>query len=664
MYSIRIFALFLIIYGASSNEDEGIVEVDGDYDPGEQEDGNRNEKLLWSHQSPLVNMVLQTSSIHYQQGDYSTSDFFDFLRDKYPLPGGLTTPLPEYDFVIVGSGSAGSALASRLTKNKNTTVLLLEVGKPEMLLTDIPALAPYFQATDYTWQYYMEKQPGVCLGMDNGRCFWPRGNALGGSTVINYMIYTRGRPEDWNRIAADGNYGWSFDDILKYYIKLEKAELGGFEKTAHRGRDGEMPVQFVPVSTKLIDSFLEAGRILGHPTIDYNSPDELGFGKVQVTIDNGRRQSAAKVFLHSHKNRRNLHILPQAKATKVLIDPDTKTAYGVEFVRNKLLHTVRVRKEVILSAGPIASPQLLMLSGVGPKDHLTAKGIPVIQDLPVGQTLYDHICFPGLIFTLNVTDISFLENRGLSLTTITQWLMNGDNELSSPGAVEGIGYIKTTLSDDPESVPDIELISIGGSIVSDGGPGGSRSVRRGMRINENVFNGAFGSIDNTDTWSTFPMLLHPKSVGYLELKDDNPYSHPRLYGNYLTDPKDAATFVAAIRHVQELVQTEPFQRWGTRLHPARYPACESLTMDSDEYWECAVRTLTATLHHQVATCRMGPTGDPKAVVDPELRVHGINRLRVVDTSVIPRTISAHTSAPGFLVGYKAADLIRNTWGIK
>lgn len=408
---------------------------------------------------------------------------------------------------------------------------------------------------------------------------------------------------------------------------------------------------------------MEAGRILGHPTVDYNSPNELGFGYVQSTTSKGHRQSAAKVFLHKHKKRRNLHIMPQTKATKVLIDPQTNTAYGVEFIHKKVKYTARVRKEVILSAGPIASPQLLMLSGVGPMNHLTSLGIPVIKDLPVGRTLYDHICFPAAIFSLNTTEVSFNENRALGLKTLFDWLRDGDNDLSSPGAVEGIGYIKTPVSDDPEPVPDIELISIGGSIVVDGGPGGSRAVRKGMRISDAVFNEALGAIDNSETWSAFPMLLHPKSVGYLELKDTNPYSHPRMYGNYLTDPRDVATFVASIRHIQTLAATEPFQKFGTTIHKAQYPKCRHLSFDSDAYWECAVRTLTTTLHHQIATCRMGPAGDPKAVVDPELKVHGVNNLRVVDSSVIPRTISAHTHAPAVMIGEKAADMIKYTWGL-
>lgn len=410
----------------------------------------------------------------------------------------------------------------------------------------------------------------------------------------------------------------------------------------------------------MIEAFLAAGRILGSPTIDYNRPEQLGFGYVQTTTRGGRRLSAARAFLQPNLERSNLHILPMATATKVLINRKSNSAYGVQYVRNRQKYKVGARREVILSAGPIASPQLLMLSGIGPQEHLGQHGIEVIKDLPVGQTLYDHITFPCVIFTLNTTGVSINENTVGTLENTIRFIEYGDNAISSPGAVEGIGYIKTPYSNSNDKIPDIELISIGGSLTSDGGNTGSKAVRRGMMIGK-IFDSVFGPIDNTDTWSAFPMLLHPKSVGRLELKDKNPFSHPKMYGNYLTDPIDVATFISSIRYIQALADTEPFQKFGARLYPARYPACPNAPFNSDSYWECAVRTFSATLHHQIATCRMGPVGDPQAVVDPELRVHGIRRLRVVDSSIIPRTVSAHTHAPAVMIGEKAADMIKASW---
>lgn len=385
-------------------------------------------------------------------------------------------------------------------------------------------------------------------------------------------------------------------------------------------------------------------------------------------MSKGHRQSTAKIFLHKQKKRKNLHVLPDSRVTKVIIDQQTSTATGVEYVRNGVVYTAKARKEVILSAGPIASPQLLMLSGIGPKHHLESVGVPVIKDLPVGQRLYDHICFPGLIYELNTTGVSFVESRILKIPAMLSWLQYGDNFLASPGGVEGIGYIKTPVSDDPEPVPDIELINLGGSILSDTGRDGSQAIRRGMRITDNVFNEAFASTSFMDrdleTWSIFPMLLHPKSYGHIQLKDKNPLSNPMMFGNYLTVQSDVKTFIASIRYIQRMAATEPFQRYGAKVIKGNYPTCRGLEFDTDAYWECALRTLTSTLHHQIATCRMGPANDPLAVVDPELRVYGINRLRVVDSSVIPRTVSAHTNAPAIMIGEKAADMIKSTWKIQ
>ncbi|GBP68503.1 Glucose dehydrogenase [Eumeta japonica] len=607
-------------------------------------------------QSPIIDMMMQTAAVNYRQ--QNANDPFDFLRDSYPLPKGYSKPLDEYDYVIVGAGSGGSVLAARLTEDKpRAMVLLLEAGKPEMLLTDVPALAPYFQRTDYAWQYVTEPQPGVCMGLERQRCFWPRGKAVGGTSVINFMLYTRGRPQDWDRIAADGNYGWSYNEVLKYFMKSERCELKRYKDESYRGSRGELTVENVPFRTGLMEAFLEAGRSFGHPTVDYNAPDGFGFGYTQSTTSKGHRLSAAKAFLHPHKRRRNLHILPEARASKVVIEPETKRAYAVEYFHNGIKYKVRSRREVILSAGPIASPQLLMLSGVGPQDHLQKFGIPVIKNLNVGKSLYDHIAFPGVIFKLNTSNASILEHKAATLPNLVQWMQYGDGLLSTPALIEGIGYIKTSASNDPEQVPDIELVSFGGSITSDSGG----AFRKGITITDKTYYSAFGSINGVDTWSAVPLLLHPKSKGYLELKDTNPFSHPKLFGNYLIDSHDVRTFIEAIKYIIKLGESQPFQKYGPKLHLAEYPTCVIHPMGSDAYWECALRTITTTVHHQIATCRMGPPNDPDAVVDPELRVYGIDGLRVVDSSVIPRTISAHTNAPAIMIGEKAADLIKETW---
>ncbi|XP_013187092.2 glucose dehydrogenase [FAD, quinone] [Amyelois transitella] len=621
-------------------------------------DVNRKARFLpFSYpQSPIVDLMMQTVSNNYSPTN--ARDPFDFLRDSYPLPKGYTSPLEEYDYIIIGAGSAGSVLASRLTEDKpKAMVLVIEAGKPECLLSDIPALTQYLQQTDYIWPYRMEHQSGVCMGSEGQRCYWPRGKAVGGTSVTNYMMYTRGRPQDWNRIAADGNYGWSYDEVLNYYKKSERAELKKYKSSPYHGRDGELTVENVPFKTGLVEAFLEAGRKLGHQTVDYNAPDQLGFGYIQTTTNKGHRMSTAKAFLHPHKRRRNLHILSESRATKILIEPQTKRAYAVEYMRHGIKHTVRCRREVILSAGPVASPQLLMLSGVGPRQNLETLGIPVITDLKVGKTLYDQIAFPGVIFKLNTTNASLLEPKVATLPNLVQWLQFGDGLLTTPGTVEALGYIKTAQSDDPELVPDIELLSLGGSMTVDGGG----AFRKGWKISDSTYYPAFGSLTGHDTWSAIPVLLQPKSKGYMELRDTSPFSFPKLYGNYLTDPKDIATLKEAVQYIIRLAQSDAFNKYSPKLHLAEYPNCKSYEAGSDSYWDCAIRTMIISTRHQIATCKMGPPSDPDAVVDPELRVYGVEGLRVVDSSVIPRPICAHTNTPAIMIGEKAADMIKKAW---
>ncbi|XP_039751335.1 glucose dehydrogenase [FAD, quinone]-like [Pararge aegeria] len=617
---------------------------------------NRKARFgYWSYpQSPIVDMMLQTVAVNYSPTN--ANDPFDFLRDSYPLPKGINQPFEEYDYVIVGAGSSGSVLASRLTEDKpRATVLLLEAGRPEMLISDIPFLTQYLQQTDYVWPYAMEHQPGVCLGSEEQRCYMPRGKAVGGSSVTNSMVYTRGRPQDWDRIAADGNYGWSYNEVLPFFIKSERADLKKYKNMPYHGRDGELVVENVPFKTGLVEAFLAAGRDFGHPTIDYNDPDQLGFGYVQTVSNKGHRLSAAKAFLHQHKRRKNLHILTEARATKVLIDSESKKAYAVEYIKNNLKRTVHCRREIILSAGPIGSPQLLMLSGIGPQEHLQTLGIPVIADIKVGRSMYDHVSFPGVVFKLNSTNASLLEPKVATLPNLMQWLQFGDGLLATPGGVEAIGYLKTSLSE--ESIPDIELASIGGSLTLDAGG----AIRKSWKINDKTYFNAFGSLSGADTWQAIPTLLQPKSKGFLELRDTSPFSHPKLFGNYLSDPRDLATLKEAVKYIIKLGESQPFRKYDASLYLAPYPSCSAHPVGSEQYWECAIRTMIVSARDPISTCKMGPQTDPDAIVDPELRVYGVDRLRIVDASIIPHPLSGRSNAAEIMIGEKAANMIRNTW---
>lgn len=493
--------------------------------------------------------------------------------------------------------------------------------------------------------------------MEDQRCNWPRGKAVGGTSVINYMIYTRGNRVDYDRWAAAGNPGWFYDEVLPYFKKSERVNIVNHEPYYH-GHDGYLSVEDVSHRSRVLEPFLKGAQEIGHQFLDYNGKNQFGFGYVQATTQRGRRHSVAKAFLRPVKQRPNLHILTDARATKLLIDPGNKRAFGVEYYKNGRKRIVRARKEVVLSAGTFHSPQLLMLSGIGPKEHLQEIGIPVIQDLRVGETMYDHICYPGLVFTVNITDSTIILDDILNIPAITGWFKN-QGPFVEIGGVESLGYIKTKKS--KESIPhaDIEVIFLGGTLSSDYGSG----VRRGMDITKEVYDTVFKPVENKHAWTAFPMLVHPNSKGYIKLKDKNPFHWPKLYGNYFSDPEnqDIDTMVEGIKEIIRISDSPAMQRIGSRLHDIPLPGCRNILFGSDEYWRCALRQLTATLHHQVGTCKMGPKNDPEAVVDPALRVYGIKGLRVADCSIIPIPLTAHTNAPAIMVGEKAADLIKNDW---
>ncbi|KAK9871994.1 hypothetical protein WA026_015239 [Henosepilachna vigintioctopunctata] len=297
--------------------------------------------------------------------------------------------------------------------------------------------------------------------------------------------------------------------------------------------------------------------------------------------------------------------------------------------------------------------------GIGPRTQLEKHGIPVLQNLPVGQKLYDHLTFVGLTYTLNESIVAQQEDL-TKLKTITDYLSEGGGPLSGFGGVEVFTYIKTTESKEKKKkYPDIELIFIGGNMGTDLG----LIHRRTFRITDEIYDAVWKPLENKPAIMILPMLLHPKSFGYVELQSKSPFDYPKLHGNFFTDAEghDIKTFVAAIREAQRIARSPSMQRYDAKLHSVPIPGCGHFRFDSDEYWECAVRHTSPTLHHQVSTCKMGPNHDPEAVVDSKLRVYGVKNLRVADCSVIPMPLSAHTNTPSIMIGEKASDLIKDEW---
>lgn len=342
----------------------------------------------------------------------------------------------------MGSGSAGSVLANRLSEIPHWKVLLLEAGRVENAISSIPVAAPALQFTEYNWKYFMEYEEGIGRGLVNNRMHWPRGRALGGTTVINYLIYTRGSPLDYDRWADGGNPGWSYRDVLPYFIKSENSSLVDGDPNYH-GTRGEWSVTNA-YRSPLLPGFIDAGKELGYENIDYTSAKLIGFSSVKANEIRGRRHSVATAFLRPIKDaRRNLRIRTSAHVTRILIDPETRQAYGVEYDYKGRSRRALASKEVVLSAGSFNSPQLLMLSGIGPAHHLEEMGIPLLKDLPVGKFMQDHLTFVGLIFTID-QNITLNVQSALTTKSLRDYLQFGTGPLTGLGGVEGLGYVQVS----------------------------------------------------------------------------------------------------------------------------------------------------------------------------------------------------------------------------
>ena len=529
---------------------------------------------------------------------------------------------PEFDYCVIGGGAAGCVMAGRLSEDPKVTVCLIEAGGPDHSAFIHAPMG--FAATAalglHNWNYQTVPQSGL-----NGRRgFQPRGKVLGGSSSVNAMVYTRGNSGDYDHWAALGNAGWSYADVLPLFKRSENSEC--FGASEFHGTGGPLNVSYLRSPSPINEAFMQACTEQGLPrTPDYNGASQLGCAPAQVTQKNGERWSAAKGYLTPHLARPNLTVITHAHTQRLILEG--QRAVGAEFLKDQQTQQIRARREVIVCAGAFGSPQLLMLSGLGPAEHLKAHGIPVVYDLPgVGQNLHDHIT-TVLIYRTQRKHETFgvsLAGLGAIVRGIFEWRSKRTGAITS-NVAETQGFM---LADTTEPSPDIQLALCTG-IVDDH----TRKNHLGHGYTLHV------------------TLVRPKSRGTVQLKSAKATDAPLIDPAFLTDPRDMATLIKATQMGYDIMQSaalEPYR--GAMLYP--------LERNNPVQIEQFLRDHSDTEYHPCGTCKMGPASDPLAVVDASLRVHGIQNLRVVDASIMPQLVSGNTNAPTIMIAEKAVEMIK------
>ena len=525
----------------------------------------------------------------------------------------------EFDFVIVGAGSAGCALAARLSESGKYSVALVEAGgKDTSPWIHIPI--GYFKTMGnpkMDWSYKTEPDPGL-----NGRSInWPRGRVLGGSSSINGLLYVRGQKEDYDQWRQLGNTGWGWDDVLPCFKRSENWEGGESE---HRGGDGPLSVSSTRLSRKAVDDYVQAAVAAGYPyNEDYNGETQEGMGYFQMTAHKGRRCSSAQAYLSPNRSRKNLTVLTGMITKKVIIEEGRAKGILVRTANGD--QTITARSEVILSAGAIGSPQILMLSGLGPADNLSSCGVEVRNDLKgVGQNLQDHLqarpVFKCRSSTINTETNSLFKQALIGI----EYALKRTGPMTMAASL-GTGYLKTR---EELMTPDIQF-----------------------HLQPFSTDKVGTATHSFDAFTASVLQMRPESAGHLELKSSNIDDHPVIHPNYLATPLDQQTIVDGIKITRKIAGYEPAKSEIIE----EYAPGQAVGEDDDAAILDWARNTATTIYHPTGTCKMG--SDDRAVVDARLRVHGVDGLRVADASIMPVIVSGNTNAPAIMIGERASDFI-------
>lgn len=514
------------------------------------------------------------------------------------------------------------------------------------------------ERTEYDWQFYTEKHSKYCRGFENG-CLWPRGLMLGGSHGINAMIYFRGNRDDYDNWQRLGNPTWDFDSMLKYFKKTElnlnETLISDHNKKWHND-DGALPVGTYGDLNEHHHIYMKAAKELGYKQLDdINAGDTIGFGYAQGTVKNGQRYTTAKSLLVPAKDRPNLNVIKHAYVTKIVIDASTKTATGVEFTyKNTDKMTAKAKKEVIVSAGTIMSPKLLMLSGIGPKKHLDKLDIPVIEDLAVGKNLQDHVVAPVIMrFHKSTAEPESITDV---LDDVYNYAIHRKGTLAGVGSVNLIGLVNTI---NQTGNPDIEIQYFDFKRQS---LNLEKSLTK-MGYKESIIKSIVEANAAGEISIAFVELLRPDSIGKILLKSKMPTDAPRIIPNYFEKQSDVDAVVGGIKILTSFLETESFKQHEGELVRVPLKECDNHKYRSNKYWECYLSFMATTVYHPIGTCAMGPDTDKKAVVDSELRVKNIKSLRVIDASIMPKMVSANINPATIAIAEKGSDFIKSTWRI-
>ncbi|XP_075979936.1 ecdysone oxidase-like [Anticarsia gemmatalis] len=579
------------------------------------------------------------------EGPYSDADVEDFAI---------------FDFIICGAGSAGSVLANRLSEVKDWNILLIEAGDDPPIEAKIPGLHSDLYNTKYNWGYKSTDNGIICQANINGSIEYPRGKTFGGCSNINGMIYMRGNTEDYQRWYDAGNTEWSLDHAQRCFRKAENfqdAKLDKFpEIKVYYGHDGPLVINtFNNTHRHLAKKVLSAWHEIGFKNVkDLNVANAFGSGIMRATASNGERNSVSEAYLHPVKHRRNLKIMKNTLVTKVLInDTDTskKHAYGVLVERNGKRITILSKKEVILSAGTINSPQLLMLSGIGPKAHLKSKRIKTLLDLPmVGQNLEDHNFMPITVYTdepVEVTEadkqfqvIKYFYDRSGYLAEFSFYDILAFHAMDRNAKYPDFQYYVIKMEKNTSDLKDFFV--------------------RINRYKDSLVD-SIVELNKKYTLYAFQIsLLHPYSKGNVSLNSNDPKDLPLIHLNYFSNPRDLELIVSGIQKLLEVLETKHFKSVKGYLGRVKWSACDKFKLGSRDYWKCLCINMIGTVYHPVGTCKMGSSAS-NSVVSSRLKVHGVGNLRVIDASVMPNQISGNINGPCVMIGERGAELIKEDY---